>query len=591
MKAKKIIAAGLAGLMTASTLLSGCGGSSSDESATEYTWLLAGGVQTFYYMEYEENPIYKYWSAMDWDVDGETKNISIDFMTPTAGAEKDNINTLLATGDYPDVMDMSYSPENAMSLYEQGIALDLTEYIEKYMPNYLERVNEDPKTAAQVVNVVDGEKKYLQIFALSDTSEEPYCGYEYRRDWIVKYGTNPETGEAFSGHWTDDTKSEWVDDVVFPSGGSDPVYISDWEWMLDIFATALEEENIDDGYAMQLYYTGYMGTGDFASGFGATGSNYLDDDAVAQFGGTSEEFRASIECTAAWYEKGWIDTAFEENSNDAIPWRVDEATVHAGKVGMWFGLNSSLGAQMENTDGNEDDPLYGIVVYGAAQPINDVYGDESCQGVTPFAGFGSSTIGTSVILTNKMEEKDIAALLTALDYLYSDEGSRLAYRGFSEEEQSEINDDFYNEHGVKGAYTLKTAEDGSEKLVVSNDIYAEDGLDQAVRLLRIPTYQINSGADLQHPDYYTRAVEEWSKYPFTGTISSVVEGQMTADQSAETSLNTTNIRTLMSQEIPNFVTGRKDINDDAAWDEYVKSVEELDPYTYCDYINVILGNE
>ena len=25
----------------------------------------------------------------------------------------------------------------------------------------------------------------------------------YRRDWIVKYGTNPVTGEAFTGGYTD----------------------------------------------------------------------------------------------------------------------------------------------------------------------------------------------------------------------------------------------------------------------------------------------------------------------------------------------------------------------------------------------------
>ena len=71
----------------------------------------------------------------------------------------------------------------------------------------------------------------------------------YRRDWLVNYGTNPQTGEAFSGEWKD---GEWTDNVVFPSGGTDPVYISDWEWMFDIFETALQMQGMTDGYVMQL---------------------------------------------------------------------------------------------------------------------------------------------------------------------------------------------------------------------------------------------------------------------------------------------------------------------------------------------------
>lgn len=71
---------------------------------------------------------------------------------------------------------------------------------------------------------IDGEEHYIGIRAANESKPYYFTGYEYRRDWIVKYGTNPTTGEAFTGGYTDpDDPDSWEDDVVFPSGGSDPI--------------------------------------------------------------------------------------------------------------------------------------------------------------------------------------------------------------------------------------------------------------------------------------------------------------------------------------------------------------------------------
>lgn len=44
----------------------------------------------------------------------------------------------------------------------------------------------------------------------------------------------------------------WADDVVFPGGGTDPVYISDWEWTFGIFETAMEALGITDSYCVSV---------------------------------------------------------------------------------------------------------------------------------------------------------------------------------------------------------------------------------------------------------------------------------------------------------------------------------------------------
>ena len=179
-----------------------------------------------------------------------------------------------------------------------------------------------------------------------------FSGFCYRRDWLVKYAVNPVTGEAFSGYysldqngntiheeqWTEDVDGDsWVDDVIFPSGTANPIYISDWEWMFEAFSRALEEEKIEDGYCLSVYYPGYNANGDLESGFGGTGVLwYMDAEGKVHFGADGDGMKAYLECLHNWYEKGWLDQRFMERSGDMF-YRIDETSFRQGKVGLWLG--------------------------------------------------------------------------------------------------------------------------------------------------------------------------------------------------------------------------------------------------------------
>ena len=587
---KKGMALTLAAVTVAATVLSGCGstsgssGSTSDD-ALSFTYLLDKGASSVFYDEYEDNPVAQYWMDMDWDVDGETKKISVDFITPPSGSESDYLNTLLATGEYPDVMSMSYSSESAMKLYEEGIALDITDYVEQYMPNYMAYI-EEKNAWGSVTNDIDGERRIIQLYQMNDRASDMWGGFMYRRDWILEYGTNPETGEAFTGGWNDD-HSEWEDDIVFPSGNTDPIYISDWEWMLDIFATAEKELGMTDGIVMTLYYPGYLGTGDFCSGFGASAGWYLDEDGVAQYGGTSDNFRAYIECMKAWYENGWIDKSFDERTTD-IFFNIDSADTYSGKVGACYGEMSLLGDAIANPD---DPYLENAMFVGAPQPINDVYGDDSCKYNEPTVYFANAEIDTPIIITNKAEEKDIAALLTAIDYLYSYEGSLLRSRGFSDEIQAEIQNEFYNEHGLSdGAYNIEQDEAGNDMIIYHTDeLTAETDLEEAAIFQRIVGGAIQE-IDRGYDSMRRRSLSNWSKYSTTGTITSLVTNQLTSDQADEDSQINTNITTAADQKVADFVTGRADIEDDAEWQAYCDEINSYGPEKYSANINAALGN-
>lgn len=111
---------------------------------------------------------------------------------------------------------------------------------------------------------------------------------------------------------------------------------------------------------------------------------------------------------------------------------IDATTVYTGSCGLWYGLTSQL---LDGLAGRQDriHSQQIAVVYACASPINDEYGDASVQNIKPTTYYSAGYLGTSWVVTDKAEDKDIASLLTAIDYFYSDEGSLLFSKGISDE--------------------------------------------------------------------------------------------------------------------------------------------------------------
>lgn len=254
MRRKKIGAVCMAGMMALSAVaLGGCGDSKkSNGDAWQMSYWIPKAEDSRFYDEYEENPVLQYIEA-NYEFNG--KKIDIDFYTAPPGGEQDDFNNLLGTGEYCDIMDLSMSSTTAAELYDQGILQDLTDLISEHMPNYTAFLEEHPDIAEDIYSIVDGEKKVLTLHSIAVERDDPFEGFCYRRDWVAKYGKNPQTGKAFTYGFKDENDPEsWEDDVVFPSGNTEPIYISDWEWMFDIFETAMKDQGITDGYCFAPYY-------------------------------------------------------------------------------------------------------------------------------------------------------------------------------------------------------------------------------------------------------------------------------------------------------------------------------------------------
>ena len=575
---KKLVAILLSMLLILSLISCNKGEVKSGEEAktetVEVTWWISRGEDSTYYMSYDDNPAVKYLETLDFN----GKKVDLKFLVPVTGAERDNFNTLLMTEEYAKIFDMSYCTSTATELYEDDIIWDLTPYIEEYMPNY-SRIIKDPEFVPYVYSPVDGEKKILSLYNLKSEVTSNFMGLNYRRDWVAKYGTNPFTGEKFNYGYTDESDyNTYWDDVVFPNGTENPIYVSDWEWMFEIFEKAMADLGITDGYCISIYYKGFSEAGgNFDSAFGGGCPLwYKDQNGNAAFGGTSEELKTYLILMNSWYNKGWLDKNFADHTSDQI-YAIESAKINSGKVGAFIGRRGNAGGQMDSGDKLTE----GIMIYGARPAINDVYGSDEMKNKEPYSLYQYSRIGVNICISKKTTEDELKTILTMLDYLYSDEGSALLALGLNKEEFESIQDPTYKKYGLEdGAYTKTINEDGSVVFERNPKLLEDNNLASAMALKRVTCgYYVPGIVPALNRSYDTcslRNMTEWDYYLNTGYIDKSLRAQFTSDEAAVYSKVYSNVDTYMSQNIPKFIMGVLDVNG-VDWDNYCKMLNKYSP--------------
>ena len=575
---KKLVAILLSMLLILSLISCNKGEVKSGEEAktetVEVTWWISRGEDSTYYMSYDDNPAVKYLETLDFN----GKKVDLKFLVPVTGAERDNFNTLLMTEEYAKIFDMSYCTSTATELYEDDIIWDLTPYIEEYMPNY-SRIIKDPEFVPYVYSPVDGEKKILSLYNLKSEVTSNFMGLNYRRDWVAKYGTNPFTGEKFNYGYTDESDyNTYWDDVVFPNGTENPIYVSDWEWMFEIFEKAMADLGITDGYCISIYYKGFSEAGgNFDSAFGGGCPMwYKDQNGNAAFGGTSEELKTYLILMNSWYNKGWLDKNFADHTSDQI-YAIESAKINSGKVGAFIGRRGNAGGQMDSGDKLTE----GIMIYGARPAINDVYGSDEMKNKEPYSLYQYSRIGVNICISKKTTEDELKTILTMLDYLYSDEGSALLALGLNKEEFESIQDPAYKKYGLEdGAYAKTINEDGSVVFERNPKLLEDNNLASAMALKRVTCgYYVPGIVPALNRSYDTcslRNMTEWDYYLNTGYIDKSLRAQFTSDEAAVYSKVYSNVDTYMSQNIPKFIMGVLDVNG-VDWDNYCKMLNKYSP--------------
>ena len=168
---KQLIALTLACLMLVG-LLTGCGGgggSAGDD--TTFSWWIYSGANSSFYTEYQENPAVQYTLTKGYG--SEDKKVAFEFWAAAPGKEADNYSTMLVSGDLPDIIDEVISDPPPV-MVEKGYALDITEYVERNMPNYVALVHSNETYLRNAVVMVDGEEHYYDLKTILDAPEDVF---------------------------------------------------------------------------------------------------------------------------------------------------------------------------------------------------------------------------------------------------------------------------------------------------------------------------------------------------------------------------------------------------------------------------------
>lgn len=568
-------------------MLAGCNNTS---DADTFTIWMASSVNSSIYNDYGENPYIQYLEKKF--------DITLEFMTPMAGKELEDFNKLIGSGSYPDVMDLSFYTDSIALLYDDGYgaAMDLTQYIEDYMPNYSKFLS-DNATLTQYAKI-DG--MYLTLNNYNPVIPNQWGGWMYRRDWILDYGESQtkgtyssvdevekalsSEGSARTGGFIEPVADDsyeggyaYADGIVFPDGiltedGYDnPLTIRDWEWMFEIFS-----QNEDCEYCISLPNIGYHGTGELLSAFGVGPLwNAYDDDgdgtfSEIKFGPTEDGYKRYTEKMHEWYEKGWLDPNFTSNSGDMF-YAIDGESINSGKVGLFYGTAGQVGDLMEQSSGGAIPALEGIDVWGARHP-REGYGaaDEAAGLYTDDPAVFYLDSQESVrrwIVTDAAEDKNLEKLFTVLDWMYSEEGIRTKNFGLSAEQIKEydIDTSLLDEYGLTEEGCWWWVDENGEKcdadtpgakVLWNPDIkYATGDIGVATN----GAYFFGSGFDNpakeydQDPPVKAHAMREWAAYNNYGSLTSSFTSQFTVDEGSSYNAVQESVREFIGTTLPDII--------------------------------------
>lgn len=563
----KAFVAGIAALCMALPMVafSGCGKSDPD---TFEVWLSPNSGLLTCYTDLNENPVMQY---IEYKFD-----IDLEFITAVSGSEADQFNILTSGGDTPDVMELSSYTGSVIDLVEDGVAVDLTEYMypeegESLFPNYRALMERDGELNS-LAQALDGH--YYAFYSMEDSDKMPWGGYIYRRDLILKYAT-AEDSFVLNGETIDPSQWETGEDVIFPSGAKAPDLISDWDWMLAILYRGVEAGELD--YCLSLYYPGYIETGDMVSAWGTSAAWYKEEEngkTVVRYGGTSDEFRHYIEKMNEWWEKGYIDEQFTTRTSDMF-FDIDTSGYTRGRVGVMYGMNTSLGDMLSGREGAPE-----TIDFRAC------YMPRLSKDMEPQVFYLDSRVTRSWMVTTTALDKNYEKLFAALDFLYSEEGALMVRAGLNAEQYAELLADgrtFWDAEVDITAEEQAAAGVDTEKAMLS-----EVGMyywDESVGKYR---FWADINTDLNHTSTEMAASamsfwglsasskievlfineadaeargEIWAAYSPTGNIDRSMQGKLSSEDNSQYVRNYNGLQELMASEVADFVRGNTPLND------------------------------
>lgn len=382
MKNKKLIPAIILCITLAFTA-SGCGKKKSSGETKKITWWTVNNAPS-YVKSYNEVEAYK---AL-----GEKFGVEIEFIHPISTNVSEGFNTMIASGEYPDIIEYSWTkyPGGISGAIDDGVILELTELVEKNAPNFVKLMNsrEDYKV---IYEATKGNMAGFGSFK-DDISINANFGPTIRKDWLDKLGLEvPET-------------------------------IDEWYTVLTAFKNGDPNGN---GKKDEIPFVADNAM-DFLTLSAAWGvlSDFQIKDGKVVHGAVQPEFKEFIKEMNKWYKEGLIDSEFASMTR-----KNTDAKVTTDIAGAYVGYT---GSQMGNYIKAAKDSVEGFELVAAPWP--------KVEGSKNYCGYlGMNSLGglNGVAISSKAENPEL--IVKMLDYNYSEEGMILQNWGIKDVTYTEEN--------------------------------------------------------------------------------------------------------------------------------------------------------
>lgn len=566
---KKLVALAVAACMIVpmGATLSACSGGRNADTFT--VWLSPNSALWEKYQDLTLNPVMQY---LNYKFD-----INFKFQIPVSGSETEQFTNLTMGTDCPEVMDLSYYSGAVSDLVEDGVAVDLTEYIypkdgsESYFPNYASVLDNDHEVK-RLIGTLDN--KFSTLYTIDDTLRAPWGGYMYRKDLVYKYAkAEDKKGAADPATWQN------KEDIVFPSGSKAPDLISDYDWMFNILQRAVGPDK-ELNYVTSLFYPGYLETGDIVSAWGTSAScyrTYENGKTVVKYGGMSDEFKAYIAHMKEWYEKGYIDKDFSSRKNDMF-FAIDSESYAQGRTGCFYGTDNLLGNLLASASDHIDQNI----------DFRAGYMPRLNKDMEPTVFYSATQINRNLMITSGAMKKNYEKLFAALDYLYSEEGALMTRFGLNQAQYKELKDAGIT-HFWDNTLNLTAAEmqiagvtesqqnvsdvgmyhydEAEQKYVLWSEMetdYVKAGYEMCASAMTFWGLSAVSKMKYMHMSEarYEAQYEIWPAYEPVGNIDMVYATKLSRDDNNDYVINYNALSDYMAMEVPKFIKGLKSLDTD-----------------------------
>lgn len=482
-----------------------------DEAETISYWVQLNPEASSLISNYADTPGYEYLA--------QRLNVNFDFTCVSSVAASEAFSLMVASQDYCDILDGIVNvmgggyPGGPAKAHEDGVIIDLTEYVEQYCPNYLTMLTD----SGQLSNAKTDSGEILVFYPIN-TEFMTLTGVTVRNDYLKALNMDVPV--------TYDDYEEYARAVKSAYQISDPIYLS-------------SDTN--------SWVMGYNVTG-FAASSDSTGVDHIfQRDGVVTSAFLEDDYKEYLQRMHAWYEEGLISPAFyERTANIKSPEM--ESIILNGQVGIYPNDANSI----QNHESMSS--VLDMELVGAGWPrLTEDEVVHVSNSLDKLQQMGAVCISTDCV--------NFELVFRFMDWFYSEEAMMLAAFGVP---------DLYTVDADGNVEYTEAAEEEFENNQWGTTVNNAKGFYRAgIAGLKTQKDQfINWGQDSRE----TEAVYVWNDehYDDAWLIPSTLS--LTTEESQIVAETSSDIITYAAETIPGYITGDRSFDQ---WDEMVQKLQDM----------------